>query len=212
MSVLLFGFGFGIVLCASPGAVMMLTIRLGLQRGFRPAWIFQIGSCVGSAIWGVLGLTGLLVLAEARWVHIVLGVIGAALLLVLAWGSIRTALTGVRGRSQAREHDSRNRHLFASGAGVSLANPLQLVFWLAVGTGLQGQGLNSHAPMQLTVFLAAFITATVVWGTGLALLVSAGRRFVGAHLSRAIGLAAGVALSGLACYLAINTAHVVLGV
>ena len=57
------------------------------------------------------------------------------------------------------------------------------------------------------LFLASFLAATVALGTGLALLVSAGRRFVGPPLSRAIGLAAGVALGGFAGYLALGAAH-----
>ena len=58
MSALLLGCGLGLALCAAPGPVMLLTFRLGLQRGFRPAWAVQLGSCVGAITWGVLGLTG----------------------------------------------------------------------------------------------------------------------------------------------------------
>ena len=54
---------------------------------------------------------------------------------------------------------------------------------------------------------AAYMAATVIWGTGFALLVSVGRRFVGPCTFRAIGVASGLSLGGFACYLAVSTAR-----
>jgi threonine/homoserine/homoserine lactone efflux protein len=94
---------------------------------------------------------------------------------------------------------------------VALANPLQFVFWLAVAATLRARGVDAQAPGQLMLFLGTFVAAALVWGTGFALLVSGGRRFVGPRISRAIGAVSGLAIGGVACYLAVSTARLALG-
>jgi threonine/homoserine/homoserine lactone efflux protein len=211
MSIVLFGFGLGLALAASPGPVTIIDTRLGLQRGFEVAWAFELGSCADAAIWGVLGLTGLTVLAEPHWVRVGLGMIGVALLADLAWGSFRTALGREQRRVRVENGRASARRLFAGGAAVALANPLQLVFWLASAGTLRARGVDAQSPARLMLFLGAFVTATLVWGTGFALLVGRGRRFVGPRTFRAVGAASAFALGGFASYLAVNTARLALG-
>jgi len=210
MSIVLFGFGLGLALAASPGPVMIVVTRLGLQRGFEVAWAFELGSCVGTAIWSVLGLTGLMVLAEPVWVRAGLGVIGVALLSELAWGSLRSALGREERRVQMEDGRANARRLFVGGAAAALANPLQFAFWLAIAGALRARGVATQDPVRVTLFFAAYMAAMLVWGTGFALLVSAGRRFVGPRTFRAIGVASGLSLGGFACYLAVSTARLAL--
>jgi excisionase family DNA binding protein len=53
----------GLVFNMAPGPVFAATLRHGVRGGFRPALAVQIGSLVGDALWAVLGLAGVGLLA-----------------------------------------------------------------------------------------------------------------------------------------------------
>ena len=74
LTIFFYALVFGFVFCLSPGAVLAETLRRGLQHGFRPALLVQVGSLVGDAVWAVIGLTGLALLIQHDAVRIPLTV------------------------------------------------------------------------------------------------------------------------------------------
>ena len=72
MVVLFFSsFALAIAYCAPPGIVSTETVRRGLAQGFQAAWLVQIGSVFGDAIWAVLAIMGLAFLAENKLTHMI---------------------------------------------------------------------------------------------------------------------------------------------
>jgi len=49
LAIFFYALVFGFVFCLSPGAVLAETLRRGLQHGFTPALLVQVGSLVGDA-------------------------------------------------------------------------------------------------------------------------------------------------------------------
>ena len=164
---------FGLAFCASPGAVFSETLRRGLTGGFRPALLVQLGSLIGDAVWAVIGLTSLILLLAQDSVRVPLTIACAA---YLAWLGIQ----GLRDAWQPpvqEEGGQQGRNAFGAGALLSLSNPKNIVFWGALGSALAGivEGTPSH--MEMAVFFAGFMLASVLWCFICAALVDWLRRY-----------------------------------
>jgi chemosensory pili system protein ChpE len=131
----LYALVFGFVFCLSPGAVLAETLRRGLQHGFRPALLVQVGSLVGDAVWAVIGLTGLALLIQHDAVRIPLTVVCA---LYLAWLGLRSLIDAWHLPESESAPASSQQNALAVGAAISLANPKNIVYWGALGSALSG--------------------------------------------------------------------------
>ncbi len=66
------------VYSAAPGAVNTEAVRRGLQRGFVPSFLVQIGAVLGDLVWAMIGLAGVALLLQVLPVRIMLGIAGVA--------------------------------------------------------------------------------------------------------------------------------------
>lgn len=150
---------FGLAFCASPGAVFSETLRHGLTGGFRPALLVQLGSLIGDAVWALIGLTSLVLLLAQDSVRVPLTI---ACALYLAWLGVQGLRDAWRPPVQ-EEDDQQGRNAFGAGALLSLSNPKNIVFWGALGSALAGivEGAPSH--MEMAVFFAGFMFASLLW-------------------------------------------------
>jgi chemosensory pili system protein ChpE len=189
----------GIAFCAPPGIVTAETVRRGFARGFRPALFVQFGSLVGDTTWSLIALTGLAFLVQNNMAKIILSVIGIALLSKLAWD----ALSAARTESQISNVPASERGDFATGALLSLSNPLNIVFWTGIGTtafaGISGAPQLSH----FVTFFTAFMTAAFLWCFIMAGLVAWGRQFITPLFFRFVNATCGLILF----YFGIRLAH-----
>lgn len=191
MPLLITGISLGIAYSAVPGAVNAEALRRGLVDGFRPSWLIQTGALVGDVFWAILGLTGAAVLVRIDAFAVALGLIGSGFLFSLA----RTALRSAWADAPASDLPAPpTRNALLTGITFSLANPAGLAFWTGLGGGILGtSGNTSHT--TLVVVLTGFTTGAVIWGTGMALVLTWGRRFAGGRTFRVIDAICGMALS-----------------
>ncbi|HEY8600967.1 MAG TPA: LysE family transporter [Thermomicrobiales bacterium] len=183
-------FGLGLTFCAPPGVITAEALRRGIARGFRPAFLIEIGSLVGDAAWAILALAGAALLVQNRPMQLVLGGVGIFFLLRLAWGALEAAWRGDAPESRSGLPGGD----FAAGATLSLANPLAIGFWLGMGGVLTGLGIADPRPEHYLVFFGGFMLACLVWCVLIAALIAWGRRFVTPGFFRVINFACGVAL------------------
>jgi threonine/homoserine/homoserine lactone efflux protein len=131
---LVHGMIIGIVYVATPGPISVETLRQGIKGGFTDALAIQIGSSVGLVAYALLALLGAGLLIQEQWWLLFSSASGAAVLLYMG---ITTILDG---RKLFRHSDFRTlerssaQRAFSRGATLSLTNPLDLVFWLTVGS------------------------------------------------------------------------------
>lgn len=198
------GISLGIAYSAVPGAVNAEALRRGLASGFSSSWLVQTGALVGDIFWAILGLTGAAVLIRIDAFAVALGLIGAGFLFALArtafrsaWSAVPAAALPAASSAGSPAEDAKapkSRNALATGIVFSLANPAGLAFWTGLGGGILGtSGNTSHA--TLVVLLTGFTTGAVIWGTGMALVLTWGRRFAGGKTFRLIDILCGVALS-----------------
>lgn len=153
-------FALGLVFNAAPGAVFAETVRQGVRGGFRPAFAVQVGSLVGDATWGALGLAGIGLALQMEALRWPVGLAGAAYLLWLSWDSWRAA-----------RHEyaldpapaTGNRRALRAGMLLSLTNPQNLAYWAAMGSAMGAVGMARPTLPDYGVFFAGFMAASVVW-------------------------------------------------
>jgi chemosensory pili system protein ChpE len=188
---ILAGFLLGAAYAGAPGPVTVETLRRGLQGGLRLALAVQAGSMLGLAVYALLAASGARWLRDEPGWQAAVGLMGAAVLLGLGVVTIRDGRASVTGAGQPPGDQASLRRAFGTGAAVSLANPLDLIFWLSVSTRvLHEPGLT--APAYLGGLAAGFgLTAVAVallagWGrarlplrAGLILAWVCGLAFIG---------------------------------
>ncbi len=191
-SPILSAIGLGFAYAAVPGAVNTEALRRGIRAGFRAAFQVQLGALIGDGGWAILGLSGAALLVGTDVLSLPLGLIGGAFLLNLGRHALAEALDG--SRSQPVRVPS-SRGSFLTGIVFSVANPAGLAFWLGLGAGTVAQIGGADRIAALSLFLSGFMLGALLWGTGMALLVSFGRQFVSARVFRAISALCGLVLA-----------------
>ena len=169
LSVFAAAFGLGLVFNAAPGPVFAATLRHGVGGGFRPALAVQLGSLVGDALWAVLGLAGVGLLATLELLRLPIGIAGALYLLWLArdaWVASRLEFT-LEGVDESESRDA----ALKSGMLLSLTNPQNIGYWAALGSALGAVGVHEPRSADYAVFFAGFMLSSVVWAFVFAALV-----------------------------------------
>lgn len=187
----------GIAFAAPPGIVTAETVRRGLARGFRPAFLVQLGSLIGDATWAAVALAGGAVLVQSVLARSLLSIAGSLILLYLAGSALREARAGALpppGRTAAQGD-------FAAGALLSLSNPFAVAFWLGVGSSAVFASVGAPRPVHFAVFFLAFMSGALLWSLFLSGLVAWGYRFVNAVFFRWVNLLCGLALGYFALLL-----------
>jgi chemosensory pili system protein ChpE len=198
MTLFISSFVLAVAFCAPPGVITAETVRRGAARGFIPALFVQFGSLVGDTTWAMIALTGLAFLIQNNIARTVLSLIGIILMLKLAWDAIKDAR---HGKELDISSSASTRGDFASGAFLSLGNPLNIVFWTGLGTTVFASITGGPHLIHFVIFFAGFLGGAVVWCFFMAGLVAWGRRFITPLFFRWVNFICGIALSFFALQL-----------
>jgi chemosensory pili system protein ChpE len=198
MTLFISSFVLAIAFCAPPGVLTAETVRRGAARGFIPALFVQFGSLVGDTTWAMIALTGLAFLIQNNIAKTILSLIGIILMLKLAWDAIKDAR---HGKELDISSSASTRGDFASGAFLSLGNPLNIVFWTGLGTTVFASITGGPHLIHFVIFFAGFLGGAVVWCFFMAGLVAWGRRFITPLFFRWVNFCCSMALSFFALQL-----------
>ncbi len=190
--------------CAPPGIVTAETVRRGSARGFFPALYVQFGSLVGDTTWAIIALTGLAFLIQNPIAKTILSLIGILLMLKLAWDAFKDAREG-KGLNASTSASARGD--FASGAFLSLGNPLNIVFWTGLGTTVFASITGGPQLIHFAVFFTGFLAGAIVWCFVMAGLVAWGKQWMTQNFFRWVNLTCGAAMVYFAFQLGLQTAQ-----
>lgn len=203
---LLSAFAVGLSYSLAPGIVFTESLRRGATRGFRAAFLFQIGALGGDLFWAALALSGAAALIQHAFARLLLSVCGGTLLLTLAFQAMRHAAYPPE---RTKKLPLARGDLFA-GLTLSVANPLAITFWLSIGGGVLVSG---HPPaMHGLAGTGGFLLAVL----GSAILIAGAGAWGGQRLSprrmRWSNLAAAVILAVFGLIMLSHTlTHLVVG-
>lgn len=203
-------FAAGFSVAASPGAVNLLGLRWGLQRGAGATLFIGLGAATADGFYIALALVGVLpLLAAADWLSTALLFLGGVVLVLLGLWSVRSGAglsdqavgSPVRGLADGRAP-------YLTGLTMTLMNPSTIAAWLAIAGGLLasveiGDGA-SPTGLGGGLTLAAVFAGSAVWFAILALLVAALRTRIRASQLRIVAMAAALVLVALGLLLVVR--------
>lgn len=152
----------GLLFNAMPGAILAESLRRGLRGGFPAAFAVQIGSLAGDFTWAVLGLLGAAALVSLPFVETPLTLAGAALLAWIAWQALADAMSPMPA-FEPEDGSRLDSSALATGAAMSLSNPLNVTYWAALGGTVTALGAAEPGWGAFSVFLAGFMASSVLW-------------------------------------------------
>ncbi len=202
LSILAPAFAAGFSVAASPGAVNLLSLRWGLQRGAGVALGVGLGAATVDTFYMALSLGGVLpLLAAAGWLESVLMFVGGGVLVLLGANSVCSGYASDAREEIAPPQGSLDRAPYALGISVTLVNPSTIAAWLAISGGILASadlgsgGIPEGVGGALAV--AGVFAGSATWFIILAGIVAVLRKRAGeAHL-RTVGIVAGGVLAGL---------------
>ena len=190
-------------MAASPGAVNLLGLRWGLQRGAGATLAIGLGAATADASYVALALVGLLpLLAAADWLSTGLLLVGGLVLVLLGLRSMRSdAGLSDKARGETIPGSASGRAPYLLGFTVTVANPFTIAAWLAIVGGLLASVELGDGTLRTglggALALAAVFAGSAAWFVVLALLVAAMRTRMGASPLRFLAAATGLILVAL---------------
>jgi len=185
-----------LIFCATPGAVNTQALRVGVTGGFHRAFGVETGSIVGDMSWAVIALIGLAVVWDNSAARIVLGILGGAFLLYLAYQGLLDA----RKKEIADVEIPKGHTDFVTGVIMSFANPFQIPFWIGIGSSSIAVIMSEPQLMDFLVFYIGYFVGAMIWGSAYSALVGYGRKYITPNLFRALSAICALVL----LYFAIN--------
>jgi threonine/homoserine/homoserine lactone efflux protein len=187
------GLGFGLVLQISVGPVCIAVLHKGLTLGFRNAFSMVWGVVLVDAFYIVLSLVGITAILQAGPARKAIGLAGALLLLYFGLRYLRAPAQPVQFERQP-ESPAKS---FAYGVGLTLTNPLTILFWAGVlGAMMSTRSLGGND--NLVFFALGCILATLVFLTAVALAGHSLERVLSNQVSIWLNRIVGLFLIGFA--------------
>lgn len=193
----------GTAYAAAPGPIIVETLRQGMRGGMRASLAVQGGSILGPLLYGGIALHGAGAFLQQDVWQPVLGFGGMLLLLYLGLTTIRERDVFSAPTLAIAPVRSSTRGAVATGAMLSLANPLDIAFWLSIG----GAALQQPGPEGLT-FMGAFVAGCVTASLLAATVAAFWHARLSGAVTRALSWASGLALIGFGLHLGIAAAGV----
>lgn len=182
----------GFVYSAAPGAVNTEAFRRGLQRGFAPSFLVQLGALLGDLLWAIIGLTGVALVFHFLAVQITLGIVGVTFLLRMAWMSFLDARKPIDLNKTNSANEQRD---FVTGVIFSIANPFGIAFWGGIGGGFATHIAGMPLIDKLLFLFLGFSVGAFAWCIGISSLVAWSRKFIGEKLLRGIFTVSSLAMA-----------------
>lgn len=159
------GFLFGMLLQLSVGPVCLAVWRRSLTHGMREAIWMVWGVACADAIYMLAAIGGLTALLQIAWVQTLVLIAGGVTLIWFGMSSFRVKPeVGQQNQEHPVRGEGRSQGSFWYGIGLTLTNPLTIVFWAGVfGSMMASQTLADH--LSLAGFAVGCILATVFFLT-----------------------------------------------
>ena len=192
MHALFVGFGLGFFVALQLGPMSLFLVRSTLRGGWRVGVAIGAGIAIVDALYAAAGAAGAAPLLAVGPARIVLGLLGATVLVVLG---VRTLYSAFRVRlgGEVRAEVATPRRAFATSLAGTASNPLTIASWAAVfaAASVAGAADSSGAYVLL---VAGVGLGSLAWVSLLASGTAVARRAVGERATRVADTVAGLGL------------------
>ena len=188
------GFVLGFTIAAAVGPISLLVIRRTLAEGRVYGLVSGLGVATADATYGAIAAFGLAaitdVLVSAR---AVLGLVGGAFLLWLAWQTARSVPTAAATVSGSERRGYAAAYL--SILGLTLANPMTI---LSFGALFAGLGVTAGATADAALVVLGVLLGSAAWWVVLTTVVGTARTRITPDWIRRINVASGLLIGTFA--------------
>jgi threonine/homoserine/homoserine lactone efflux protein len=187
------GFVLGFTIAAAVGPISLLVIRRTIAQGQMYGLVSGLGVATADATYGAIAAFGLAaitdILVNAR---VVLGLVGGAFLLWLAWQTIRSIPTEAATVTTRRGGYA---GAYLSILGLTMANPMTI---LSFGALFAGLGVTSGATGDAALVVVGVLLGSTAWWIVLTTVIGTLRTRVTPLWIRRINIASGVIIGAFA--------------
>jgi threonine/homoserine/homoserine lactone efflux protein len=180
---------------ASPGPMLTWNVAASARHGALVGPVLVLGhAAVELPLVIALGL-GLAAFVREPNVLAVVALVGAAVLLWMAWGTLRSvpSLPNPLELRATGSGSGRPLGAFVAGALLSLGNPYWALWWATVGAGLLGQAVVFGA-IGVAVFFLGHILSDFGWYSLVSLAMARGVRLMSRRVYQGLTITLGVAM------------------
>ena len=197
---LLTGFSLGFLVAAQIGPIWLLAARSVILGGLTIGIVIGLGAATIDIAYGALGLAGAASLLRISGLRLGLGLLGAAVLIVLGALAMRNA-TGVGNQPEPPATITSAPRAYLTALGATAANPLTIASWAAVFAAASAAHI-SRTTTGAALLLAGIGLGTASWFTALSTAMALVRRLAGRRVHQAIDVISGLGLIAFGMLLA----------
>ena len=194
----LVGFGLGFLVALQLGPMSLFLVRSTLRAGLLTGLGVGAGIAVIDALYAAAGAAGAAPLLLIDPVRLVLGIVGAG---VLVWLGVKTLLAAIHVRAGLDGDAAATPwSAFRTSLGATASNPLTILSWAAIFSAASAD----TSPVPLVAGVGA---GSLAWVSTLALVTAVVRKAVGVRSIRIADGIAGLGLVGFGGVLGYRTLH-----
>jgi len=199
----LLGFGLGFLVALQLGPMSLLLIRSTLRGGWRVGAAIGLGIALVDGLYAACGAAGAAPLLAIGPARMLLGLAGAAVLLVLGVRTLRSALRVRMGAEASDEVATPRRALLTALAGTA-SNPATIASWAAIFAAANAAG-GARGSLGAVLLVSGVALGSLSWVTALATVTAVLRRAAGERAMRIADGLAGLGMLGFGGALAYST-------
>ena len=192
MAALAIGFSLGFFVAAQIGPISLLVMRTVLRGALTAGLAIGLGAAVIDATYAALGQAGAAAVLEIDALRLVLGVVGAVVLVALGARTLWSAFR-VRAGMEADSEVATPRRAFLTSLAATASNPSTIASWAAIFAAATTAGAAAGASGTVLMLLGVAIGTTTRF-TGLCGVLWVVRRRVGPRALRGVDVLAGSGL------------------
>jgi putative LysE/RhtB family amino acid efflux pump len=205
MHALFVGFGLGFFVALQLGPMSLFLVRSTLRAGWRVGLAIGAGIALVDALYAAAGAAGAAPLLAVGPLRVVLGLIGAAVLIVLGVRTLYSAFR-VRHGGEVRSEVATPRRAFMTSLAGTASNPLTIASWAAVFAAASAAGAADSTGTYV-LLVAGVGLGSLAWVATLATGTAVARRAVGDRAIRVADTIAGLGLLAFGGVLAVGATH-----
>ncbi len=203
MHSLLVGVGLGFFVALQLGPMSLFLIRTTLRAGWPAGLAVGGGIALVDALYAAAGAAGAAPLLTIDPVRMILGLLGATVLVGLGIRTLYSAFR-VRHGGEIDAEVATPRRAFATSMAGTASNPLTIASWAAIFAAASAAGAASSAAGAVLLVLGVGL-GSLAWGASLATGTALAHRRLGDGAVRVADVVAGLGLVGFGGALAYTT-------
>lgn len=187
----------GLSLAAPIGPINAAQLDRGIKSGFFHAWLVGLGAMVADGVYMATVYLGVVHFLEIPFMKTFLWSFGC---FVLTYTGIEGILSSRTIENNTRGNNDSPAKSFLSGFGMSISNPLTILFWLGIYGSVLAKTIAAYDGFYVSLYSLAIFLGLMAWDVCMALVASSFRRFLSDKLLVGISIISGLSLVGFGFY------------